>query len=499
MLNTKNKITLSLLLCLFFVHISCDSVLDEAPDNRTEIDSAEKIGELLTGAYPAAGYIPFLEPRTDNAEDKGREGGDNRINRESFFWNDIFDPDLDTPVNYWNATYTAIAHANQALASIEELRIAGNNEDLDQLEGEALLARAYAHFMLVNIWAMPYNSSTAETDLGIPYVIEPERVLIKEYERASVAEVYRNIVADLEKGFPLIEDDYEAPAFHFTREAAAAFASRVYLHLGEWEKVEAYSDLIFITGSNASKLRDWVFYRSLTYSQILNLYSDSDESANLLVVSAGSLFSRNFASSRYQLSPGLANELFSNGNPTGGSWAYPLYGTDIFYNIPKFFEYFRVTNPSANIGNPYVQYVLLSADEVLLNAAEAKVMLGKENEAMDYINLFLSKKTRNYNSGFVLSSEEFSGFYSNTNFEYKPFYSLTPEQIPFIHGLQEMRRREFYQEGLRWFDIRRFNLSIDHFYQDNRETYSLESGDLRYALQIPNDAVSFGLEPNPRP
>lgn len=496
-INT-NKILKSLFFGTVFMCMSCDDVLDEVPDNRTEIDSAEKIGELLTGAYPEGAYIPFLEPRTDNAEDKGRAGGDERINRESFFWNDVFDPDNDYPLNYWNSAYSAIAQANQALVSIEELRSSGMEDNLDKYEGEALLARSYAHFMLLNIWAKPYDSATAESDLGIPYVDEPETVLLKEYERVSVAEVYRNIVADLERGFDLIEDDYENESFHFTRAAAAAFASRVYLHLGQWEKVEQFSNFVLSSDNISNQLRDWVYYRSLTYSQISALYSSSDEPANLLVVSAGSLYARNFASARYQLAPGLSNELFSNGNPTGGAWAYPLYGTDLVYNIPKFSEYFRVTNASANIGNAYVQYVLLSTDEVLLNLAEAKVMLGKESEAMDYINLYLSKKTRSYNAAFVLSPQEFSDYYSNTNFEYKPFYNLNPEQIPFIHGLQELRRREFYEEGIRWFDIRRFNLVINHLDTENREIYTLESGDLRYSLQIPNEAVSFGLEPNPR-
>ncbi|XLL74012.1 RagB/SusD family nutrient uptake outer membrane protein, partial [Myroides odoratimimus] len=38
------------------------------------------------------------------------------------------------------------------------------------MRAEALLARAYNHFMLVNLWAKHYNPATAESDLGIPYV-----------------------------------------------------------------------------------------------------------------------------------------------------------------------------------------------------------------------------------------------------------------------------------------------------------------------------------------
>ena len=50
---------------------SCEDYLSETPDNRTVIDSEEKIKELLVGAYPTNAYAPFLEPMTDNYGDKG--------------------------------------------------------------------------------------------------------------------------------------------------------------------------------------------------------------------------------------------------------------------------------------------------------------------------------------------------------------------------------------------------------------------------------------------
>ena len=43
------KITLSLLLLIGFS--SCDEFLSEIPDNRTQIDTPEKISELLVTAF----------------------------------------------------------------------------------------------------------------------------------------------------------------------------------------------------------------------------------------------------------------------------------------------------------------------------------------------------------------------------------------------------------------------------------------------------------------
>ena len=38
---------------------SCDSYLDETPDNRTEVDTQDKIAKLLVSAYPSKNYRRF--------------------------------------------------------------------------------------------------------------------------------------------------------------------------------------------------------------------------------------------------------------------------------------------------------------------------------------------------------------------------------------------------------------------------------------------------------
>ena len=61
-----------------------------------------------------ASYIPFLETRTDNVEERPN-GVHSRLNEAMFFWEDYDQEDLDTPLNYWNACYKGIAQANKAL------------------------------------------------------------------------------------------------------------------------------------------------------------------------------------------------------------------------------------------------------------------------------------------------------------------------------------------------------------------------------------------------
>ena len=50
---------------------SCSDFLDTLPDNRTEIDSADKMAKLLVSAYPTTTYIMLTEMSSDNAMDNG--------------------------------------------------------------------------------------------------------------------------------------------------------------------------------------------------------------------------------------------------------------------------------------------------------------------------------------------------------------------------------------------------------------------------------------------
>lgn len=489
----KNSFIYVFLVGLVFV--SCEDALEEIPDNRTQIDNAEKVAELLTLAYPQGGYASFLEPRTDNADDKGPSAREFRENTEMYFWRDVDDIDSDFPNNYWNECYAAIAQANHALEAIKNL---GQSSELNALKGEALLARAYAHFMLVNIWSKPYNPATAGTDLGIPYVTEPEDVVLKEYSRGTVKDVYDNIQADIENGLPLVDNIYDVPKFHFTKEAANAFASRFYLYIGNWAKVIEHSNQVL--GNNpVVNLRDWAGqYRTFTYSETSNFYASASETANLLITSGNSVYARKFASARYQLSNGLNDFLFFSNNATGKGWAYRVFGNSLFLNIPKFDEYFRVTNQAANIGFAFTNYVLLTTDEVLLNRAEAYAMLGDLDLAINDINSFLSVKTNNYDPATdIVTTDNFNAFYNIPSGIYTPFYSIPDQSLAFVHGITEMRRREFQNEGMRWFDLKRFNLPVLHQDELGNEDILLP-GDNRRELQIPVDAIAFGLEANPR-
>lgn len=50
---------------------SCNDFLDTVPDQRTELDTPEKVYQILVSAYPDKFTAPLFEHRTDNVRDNG--------------------------------------------------------------------------------------------------------------------------------------------------------------------------------------------------------------------------------------------------------------------------------------------------------------------------------------------------------------------------------------------------------------------------------------------
>jgi hypothetical protein len=353
--------------------------------------------------------------------------------------------------------------------------------------------------MLVNIFSQRYNPDTADTDLGIPYVLEPETELIKTYTRNSVQEVYEYLAADIAEGLTLVESDYDQPKFHFTKDAANAFASRFYAIIGDWDKVITVSN--DLGNRPVSQLRDYQSYLDVDFTTGTRKYSDEGETTNLLIASASSIYSRSFYSNRFQLTGADRDVLFgASTNLANRSYLYrPLsYNGQITIFVPKFVEYFKYTNANAGIGQPYDALVLLSNDELFLNRIEAHIMtnqLDLANAEMDY---FLSVRTVSYNATTdAVTEAKVVAKYPVIADEYTPFYTLTAVQTSYIKAVAEMRRREFIHEGLRWLDIKRFALQVTHKAYNQADNV-LTKNDLRKAIQLPLHVTNTGIEKNPR-
>ncbi len=483
----------TLFISLFGV-TGCKKFLEQEPDNRTDVTTPDQVTQLLVTAYPKANYIPFCEAMSDNAEDKGSgvaglDPQSVQVNMQSYLFQDVESKDLDSPEFYWQACYKAIAACNHALDVIDK---AADKSAFSAQKGEALVARAYAHFMLVTLFSKAYDPATAATDPGIPYVTAPEKVVYGQYERKTVQYVYSMIEKDLTDGLPLIEDKLykNAPKFHFTKTAAHAFATRFYLFRQDYAKVVEHANQALAAGTVAESLRPWnTTYINMQYYDLQAAYTKSEERANILLQETNSVWGRSYASYRFGLYNQVHDVVLNGPNATGGQFAigYKVFGANPqFYNVPKFYEHFVYTSATANFGDPYNTIPLLTAEEVVFNRAEAQTRLQNFAAALLDLNAWVSRNIRNYDPA----------VHNLTLSKVQAFYNLPPESA-LINTILDFKRAFFIHEGMRWFDILRLKIPVVHNTVDGRQIV-LGPDDKRRLLQLPAEVTLSGLDLNPR-
>lgn len=469
--------------------LSCKKYLDVNPDNRTQINTVSKVAQLAGTAYPGADYLAFTEAASDNSEDKGPGAGDvNELISKYYSWQDVVGDPTNSAESYWNGCYEAIAAANQALEAIEE---GDFGPEVLPYKGEALVARAYAHHMLVVFFAKAYQIGGDNSSPGIPYVTKPETVLIGKYTRGTVQSTYDSIEHDLEEGMRLLSASaYKVPKYHFTPAAAHAFAARFYLFKGEWQKVIDNASKTVPGGDFTGSLREIsTTFKNMSIAEFNIGFTKTDVAATLLMYNCYSNYQRIYTSPRYGYGGQLVN-MFNEVNVTGKKLENKVLNFGVpNYTTYKWKEYFYYA--TENTGFPYLPVILLTTDETLMNRAEAYAELGQFDKALNDINKFYSVRVQAFNpsvDGVTLN-------------KIKAFFSIADPKEGLIKTILEAKKAEFLQEGIRWLDLVRRHMpviknSISPIGEES--TIELKPDDLRRVFQIPIQAELAGIELNPR-
>lgn len=476
----------------------CTDYLEETPDNRIEANTLDKVSELLVAAYPRADYF-FTDWGTDDSEYVETNSQVARMT-DAFLWKDLDEyDDYNTPTNYWNQAYAAISQANSALEALEEIQTK-NDDFKNSIKGEALLCRAYAHFMLASLFSNNYNETTAVNDFGVPYVMETENVLLKDYKRNSLKEVYILVEKDLTEGLALLSDDYYlgSKKYHFTKNAAYAFACRFYMYKGDYSESIKYSNKILGENTvNTTFIKDLRSYGNQSGSVAKrNFYvSNTDPSNILLIEKQIGVGLRHYVG--YRTGIQYWRNMFYAVNVWGGtdlrlSMGYYGDGARNVIGAAKFYEEFYKESLTATTGYPFCVQPVLRGIELLFNRIECNLELGNYTAALTDINVI--GKLR-YDNASDATLAQIQSFYTVNDLEGNAVVPSEKEAL--LKLLLDEKQKEYLQEGMRWFDIKRHNIEITHVTHDGKEVV-LEKNDLRKVFQIPLSASSRGIVKNPR-
>ncbi|MDB4270515.1 RagB/SusD family nutrient uptake outer membrane protein [bacterium] len=365
---------------------------------------------------------------------------------------------------YWSEAYEAVNAANLVIGQIDNL---ADGPEKNNILGQALAARALAHFDLVRIFAkIPTQSADANSSPGIVYVkvedgdtgdpgVEPAR--------EPVASNYSEIIDDLVRASSLIGDANGEG--RLDRNSVFGILSRVYLYNGEYAKAVAAAnqvttplatpaelDGVYTDSNNAGIVVEWAVNTSSesNFANVGVLYSQSNASATISEYAIDLEFFTNVD----------ANDLRRNVMQFIGT----NQGND--YNAVK-----KFLGETGQV-NGRVDIKVLRAAEVLLNKAEAQYELGLETAALASLDELRDQRYTSYAGGESGQALE--------------------------DAIQFNRRVELSFEGHRFFDIKRrgeaINRSVFGDIIDGSgtpaEVLTLPAGDFRFQLPIPIDEIN---------
>jgi hypothetical protein len=418
--------------------LSCDDYLDIKTVGQVIPTTVEDYRSFLTSAYSITISSKVLTSfRSDELALSSQATGVEQY-EDVFIWNDLNPSPLMKAYPY-ASFYNIIFYTNHIINSKD--KIEGNQEAVDQLVGEAYALRAMQYFELINLYAEPFNSSTASTDAGVPVTTIYETGV--DYPIATVEEVYRLILSDLEEAETLINIEQQTPGlnYRFSQWALQAFKARVYLYRQEWQKALDYADAALAIGSELQDLNSDVNIMPSEYNSVESILALETVATFDLVNNAS-----------------ISDELILVYNPE----------EDLRFNL-----YFSKNSDGRYRSNKREETrfkVSYRTSEMYFIRAEALARLQKPDLAKEALLALVKQR---------YTPEGFEAYILKV-------LDLTPDEL--ITEIIEERRREFAIEGHRWNDLRRTTQpEITKVYDG--ESYTLKKNDERYVIPFPRDAV----------
>ena len=515
---------------------SCDDYLDKLPDDRAELNTVDKITQMVTSCYPPNNQTVLAEISSDNVGNNGTSYGVDQLVDELYQFKDVTTTSgNDCPYMVWNGYYSAVGSANEAIQAIQEY---GDSVATAPQLAEAKLCRAYSMMQLASVFCMAWNPEKADEYLGLAYPKKPEQSVNDTYKRGTLRELYANINRDIEEALPAIDESiYKVPKYHWNLKAAYAFAARFNLYYMNYDKAIEYANRAL--GSDvSSQLFDFPSIMSMGAQDIANQVIRTSLKSNFMLITSYSSAARYLntgVSSRYAHNSYIASyDTYWAKAPWGqGSDDNPLYfstkiyGTSACAAFPTMWEHFEVTDRINQTGYPHIVDHAFTADETLLVRAEAYALKNDTTNALKDMNLWVQSHCAEKKGSTlrpVLTTAVVDSFF--TNIDYQPAvpdgyrdhsirkilhpqgFSLQPSyttsygvevntQEDLILLILHMRRLDTLFQGLRFYDLKRYGIEYTHEVSGS-EGITFKAGDLRGAIQLPQDVIKAGQTPNPR-
>ncbi len=392
-------------------------------------------------------------------------------------WNHSVVSSTNEVQNLWGAVYQAINAINVFYDNIAQYWTDGKLDGIitetekNQYQAEALTLRALSYFYLLQLYAKPYNMN-AGANPGLPLRLKGMKSAEEnDLARSTVAEVYAQILTDLNDAEANAISDYDDPLMNTTRihkNTIIALKTRVYLHMQNWASVVSESQKIVSSSAPYSAGSGVANALNSTYEGIFaEPYTSSESIFSMPFTATDAPGSQNglpwyFAppsSESYFLITAAGSTYASMDATDARKLMMQTDGGNVFIG-----KYLDVTTQSNYA--PVIRYA-----EVLLNLSEAIVRQGGAvtQQSVDLLN---AVRTRSFPAG-----------------------AYTPASFPavqdFYNAILLERNMEFLGEGMRNLDLMRLGITIPG--KDGGAmgiVPAIPSSSANYIWPIPNSELS---------
>lgn len=442
---------LIIVFCTIFICMSgCKKYLDASPNMQlTTPNTIQDLRAILDyNSLLNVNYSPYGAIASDDyyISDGVYDALTDVVAKNNYTWG-LIDETADKYLD-WQYNYQRLFNVNVVLDYFDKVAKANASEaDINSIKGEALFYRAFTMFTMSQIYAMPYNPSTAASTPGIPYKLTAD--INEPITRPSLQQNYQQMVKDLLEAIPLLQPSGQS-LLRPNRPAACLALANVYLVMQQFDKAGAYADSCL---NYQNKL---INYNTITLSA-----SAPFELFNKEVIWQADLAYNTILSTSRSKTDTVFYNSFEN-------------------NDLRKYAYFQVSGTSPVIFKGHyngqwqgtsVLFSGLAVDEAYLVKAECEARTGNPDVALATLNQLLVNR---YDSTFV------------------PFGISSQQQA--INIILDQRRKELcFRGSIRWMDIRRLNQfensKITLTRKIHGQEYSLLPGDSHFAFLIPQNAI----------
>ena len=288
----------------------------------------------------------------------------------------------------WNAYYTWIGNANSFINNESTMTSASSKYVL----GQAYAIRAYSYFMLAQAFARTYKGH--ESEPCVPIYTGTSFAMNTGASRATVAQVYQQIDADLAKAIQLLTGTTQQNPAHMGLGVVRGLQSRVALVKEDWSTaLTAAEAAIAASGKTIAEVPSFMGLNDATAPNVMWGALIDDDHAGAYA----SLFAHMSQSIAYgqgapkQITASLYNKMSAT-DARRAWWDENAYSTQAYYGGIQ-----QVKFEPKTYNNPYTgDYVWMRVEEMYLNAAEAACRLNNYTQAKQYLTQLMAKRDPNY-------------------------------------------------------------------------------------------------------